>query len=123
MRDVRVDAEGALHCWKCGGKNFDSKRTGRAKLAVGIGALVTKKKLKCQLCGEYNQTGNAKPYKEPASRKHRKRERSVQAARGGATAPAPPPPPAGPPEGWYPDPHGQAAQRWWDGSAWTGAIR
>lgn len=23
------------------------------------------------------------------------------------------------PAGWYPDPDGQAAQRWWDGSQWT----
>jgi hypothetical protein len=29
--------------------------------------------------------------------------------------------PAGPPAaGWYPDPWGQAATRWWDGSGWTG---
>jgi len=25
---------------------------------------------------------------------------------------------AGPPEGWYPDPHGQPVLRWWDGSSW-----
>ena len=33
-----------------------------------------------------------------------------------------PPPDAQPPqqpEGWYPDPHGQARLRYWDGSAWT----
>ncbi|MCD0481400.1 DUF2510 domain-containing protein [Streptacidiphilus sp. ASG 303] len=24
------------------------------------------------------------------------------------------------PPGWYPDPHGAAALRWWDGSQWTG---
>lgn len=35
-------------------------------------------------------------------------------------SPAPAPPPPAPPAGWYPDPQGQAAQRWWDGSAWTG---
>lgn len=38
--------------------------------------------------------------------------------------PQPPAPPqaAAPqqPAGWYPDPWGQAAQRWWDGSQWTG---
>ncbi len=26
--------------------------------------------------------------------------------------------PGGPPPGWYPDPAGQAAARWWDGRAW-----
>lgn len=34
-------------------------------------------------------------------------------------APSPPPAPGALPAGWYPDPSGQAAQRWWDGSAWT----
>jgi hypothetical protein len=24
--------------------------------------------------------------------------------------------------GWYPDPHGQAAHRWFDGSRWTGHV-
>jgi uncharacterized RDD family membrane protein YckC len=33
--------------------------------------------------------------------------------------PPPPPPPALPPAGWYPDPAGQEAQRWWDGTSWT----
>lgn len=30
------------------------------------------------------------------------------------SVPAPPVPP-----GWYPDPHGAPAQRWWDGTAWS----
>lgn len=86
MKDVRVDGDGNLRCWNCGGKEqFVSKRTVRAKV-IGVGAgvatlglagaatpLVTKKKLKCQLCGEYNQTGNAKPYTQAASSKWRKR--------------------------------------------------
>ena len=28
--------------------------------------------------------------------------------------------PGGPPPGWYPDPAGQRAWRWWDGYGWTG---
>jgi hypothetical protein len=30
------------------------------------------------------------------------------------------PPPPGPPPDWYPDPYGEKAWRWWDGSTWTG---
>lgn len=45
----------------------------------------------------------------------------------GAPAPddlAPPPPQAvTPPAGWYTDPSGQASERYWSGSAWTGQIR
>src|SRR3990170_1702762 len=26
------------------------------------------------------------------------------------------------PAGWYPDPHGQHAARWWDGRQWTAAV-
>jgi uncharacterized protein len=33
-----------------------------------------------------------------------------------------PQPPAGPAAGWYPDPYGQAPQRWWDGGQWTGRV-
>lgn len=38
-------------------------------MLVGVGALMTKKKLKCNACGEYNQTGSAKPYKGPKSKR------------------------------------------------------
>lgn len=68
LRDVRVDKDGDLRCWNCGGKHFLAKRTGRAHivgyLTVSIGALVTKKKLKCYQCGKYNQVGNAQPYSD-----------------------------------------------------------
>lgn len=77
MQDVRIDGDGNLRCWNCGGQHFLEQRTGRSKILVGFGALVTKKKLKCQVCGEYNQTGDAKPYKQPASRKFRRRERNA----------------------------------------------
>jgi hypothetical protein len=43
------------------------------------------------------------------------------AAGGGAqaTTAGTPAPPADPSAGWKPDPYGQAAQRYWDGTAWT----
>ncbi len=66
MQDIRIDTEGNHRCWKCGSKNFDEKRTFRSKALVGVGALMTHKKLKCQDCGEYNDTGHAKPFTGPA---------------------------------------------------------
>ncbi len=36
--------------------------------------------------------------------------------------PAMPPPPTGRPVGWYPDPGGEAAWRWWDGRQWTAHL-
>lgn len=36
--------------------------------------------------------------------------------------PEPPPPTALPAPGWFPDPAGQAAYRWWDGVQWTHHI-
>jgi hypothetical protein len=29
----------------------------------------------------------------------------------------------GTPPGWYPDPHGEATSRWWDGNAWSNNVR
>ena len=40
-------------------------------------------------------------------------------AAGTPTPPPPEPQPQSPPPDWYPDPHGQARLRWWDGSQWT----
>jgi len=37
-------------------------------------------------------------------------------------APALPPPGGGTPAGWHPDPQGQAALRYWDGSQWTDHV-
>ncbi len=81
MRDVRIDQDGELRCWNCGAKGFTEKRTLRSKALVGVGALLTKKKLKCQVCGEYNDTGNAKYWDGPASRKHRKAYEAEKAKR------------------------------------------
>ena len=73
MKDVRIDSDGQLRCYNCGQSSFIEKRTLRAKTlgvaAVGIGALLTHKKLKCRVCGEYNQTGNAKPFTGPEGKK------------------------------------------------------
>ena len=45
MKDVRIDENGELRCWNCGSKGFTEKRTFRSKAMVGVGALLTKKKL------------------------------------------------------------------------------
>jgi Protein of unknown function (DUF2510) len=152
MKDVRVDSDGEFRCWNCGNKGLLGKRTGRAHIAgyltVGVGALATKKKLKCQTCGEYNDTGSAKPYDGPASRKWRKEWEKIERAKSAAqreaderaaqaavaaltraqvvdTASAPPPPPPLPPveksvpADWLADPTGRHELRYWDGSRWT----
>ena len=54
-------------------------------MLVGVGALLTKKKLKCQTCGEFNDTGNAKPFDGPAARKWRKIYDKEQKAKSAAT--------------------------------------
>ena len=73
MEDIRVDEDGNLRCAGCGGKNFHGRRTARAHVigytTVGIGALATQKKLRCQECGAYNKQGNAKPWREPGEAK------------------------------------------------------
>ena len=91
MKDVRLDQDGELRCWNCGAKGFTEKRTFRSKALVGVGALLTKKKLKCQVCGEYNDAGNAQPYVGPAARKYRKAYEAEKAARArqGATVASP----------------------------------
>ena len=67
MKNVQVDSNGQLHCWKCGAMAFTEKRTLRAKtvgvVAFGAGALLAKKKLRCQACGEYNDVGSADTFK------------------------------------------------------------
>jgi DNA-directed RNA polymerase subunit RPC12/RpoP len=79
MKNVRIDENADLRCWNCGSKGFTEKRTTRSKVAVGVGTFLTKKKLKCQSCGEYNDTGNAQPFTGPEGRKYRKRWEKEQA--------------------------------------------
>jgi Protein of unknown function (DUF2510) len=81
MKDIRVDGDGEFRCWNCGNKGLIAKRTFRSKLVLGVGSLLTKKKLKCQTCDEYNDTGSAKPYAGPEARKWRKVWEKEQAAK------------------------------------------
>jgi hypothetical protein len=144
MRNVRIDTNGEFRCWRCGSKNLITKRTFRSKLLVGVGALLTKKKMKCQACGEYSDTGNAKPYKGPASRRLGKKYHTFTAMHGikdgvevedddpaedvpdddeagMAVAILRPPPPSVPAD-WYPDPHGRFELRYHDGARWTDNV-
>lgn len=111
MKDIRIDQTGQQRCWNCGARHFTEQRTMRSKVALGVGAVLTKKKLRCVRCGEYNDVGAAKTYDGPAARKYRKEWAAEQAGTAAATAPATPP-------GWYPDPAGHGS-RWWDGARWT----
>lgn len=144
MKDIRIDTTGQLRCWHCGCTGFKSKRTLRSKALVGVGALLTKKKMKCEACGEYNDTGHAKPYKGPSSARLGKKygtlvnmhgkdapERDVEldedlepvpAQEADPPSPAPPtlaPPPPGTGPDWLPDPRGAFEHRYWDGARWT----
>ncbi|MBP7594315.1 MAG: DUF2510 domain-containing protein [Candidatus Microthrix sp.] len=108
-----MNEHGDLVCWKCGSKNLLAKRTTRSKVVVGVGALATKKKLKCMACGEYNDVGNAKP------------TASAKAAQQQAAMAAYMPQPAQQPavdtsgRGWHRDPVGRFHQRFFDGAQWT----
>jgi hypothetical protein len=90
MKDIRIDTDGTPRCWNCGSNGLTEKRTFRSKALVGVGALLTKKKLKCQRCGEYNDTGNGKPYQGPAKRKYRKEYEAEMKTRGMVPAPEQP---------------------------------
>jgi hypothetical protein len=46
-------------------------------MIVGVGTMVTKKKLKCLSCGEFNDVGNAKTYTGPASKRAAKKSGSA----------------------------------------------
>jgi hypothetical protein len=65
MRAVRVDQYGELHCWSCLSTNFERTRTVRSKVMSGLGGRTSKKNLKCLVCGQYNDAGNAKKIAVP----------------------------------------------------------
>lgn len=117
MRNVRVDEHGNLVCWKCGTGNLLPKRTTRSKVIVGVGALATKKKLKCLACGEYNDTGNAKPTASAKAAQHQSAVAAYQPATVAQVAPAEVIGPDG--RGWHPDPVGLYSKRFYDGAKWT----
>jgi hypothetical protein len=54
MNDVRIDEYGEQRCWSCGAEGFTVSRPRWIWLLLGPSALMTKKKLKCQSCGKYN---------------------------------------------------------------------
>lgn len=118
MKDVRVDDEGNMRCWKCGGKALNSERTTRSKLTLGVATLgVTKSKLRCQLCGEYNDTGSAKAWTSPKkprlARKLGISDPGEQPVAASVTLPV---------AAWHPDPYGRFDHRWWDGATWTAEV-
>ena len=79
MKDVRIDSNGDMRCWNCGSRGFAEKRTFRSKamgaaggvVTLGVAAaatpLLTKKKLRCQACGKYNDVGSAKAWEEESA--------------------------------------------------------
>ena len=46
-----------------------------------------------------------------------------EASQSGVAASYPAQQPAQPPRGWYPDPSGSAAERYWDGTTWGNETR
>jgi hypothetical protein len=91
VKDVRLDSSGRQRCWNCGGFNFTQQRTTRSKVAFGLSAALSKAKLRCVRCGEYNDVGSATPYTGPASRKYAAEWKAEQAAPSASTRPAPAP--------------------------------
>lgn len=65
MKDILVDQAGELRCPSCHGRNFEAKRTTRAKVTVGVGALLLPKRMKCMQCGTYAKVGDATPWRDP----------------------------------------------------------
>lgn len=91
MQNVKVDGDGQLRCWSCGGRNLITQRSkmGWKFLFLGFFALFSRKHLRCQQCGAMNRTGNAEPFTDRSN------------------------------AGWWPDPTGRQARRYHDGTRWT----
>lgn len=68
MKNILVDQEGALRCPSCKGTNFDLKRSFKAKVTFGVGALLLPKRIKCLGCGLMCKGGNAEQWVDPAKR-------------------------------------------------------
>lgn len=81
MRDVRIDDDGELRCWKCGCAQLQSGRTRRSWVLLGLSALATKSKFRCARCGAYNQVGHGKPYRGPLNLRYRHEWKAEQAER------------------------------------------
>jgi len=108
-----------------------------AALAVGAGLLLARQggaskaavaaapSMGYQSPAGYPPQGGPDPYQPDVHHPYAAAQPGVQQAPApfdahqGTQAPYVAPAPAMP-EGWYRDPSGQAAQRWWDGTAWTG---
>ena len=102
--------------------------------------------LKCKVCDEYNDVGNAQPYKGPASKRLGKKFGTFVAMHGAdvdgdrivvsaydqpivavvqqtpTSALVQPVEAVTSPAGWYRDPHGRHEHRYWDGDAWTSHV-
>jgi hypothetical protein len=104
VKDVRIDEAGVLRCWNCGSDRLTPRRTTRSKFMLGVWSLLKEPKLRCQVCDEYSDTGHAKPYEGPESRKYRKAFEAEQERRG-----ALPPPPVLLPHGSVADELGKLA--------------
>ena len=80
MKNIRTDQDGQPRCWNCGGRAFAPQRTMRSKLTLGVASVLTKQKMRCVRCGEYNDVGSAEPYTGPKSRKYKQEWQAEQAA-------------------------------------------
>lgn len=72
QNNVRIDDTSKLRCWNYAGKGFTEQRAVRPNVALGTGALATKKKLKCQTCGSTTTLATLSPFPGPERPKHRK---------------------------------------------------
>ena len=71
MRSIRIDDKGALRCWYCGGRDFNTKRVVCWKdLLAGVLLL---KVLHCDQCDENNLLGEPVADRGPAGREFKER--------------------------------------------------